>query len=339
MMQTTPVVGSAEAVVRNTGLMSATLDANKDLRVICNAVKRSVSLTTAVIASGADAEKIVAAAERMTVALLDEAGIDPTQRSEGHAAYAMTMEAVALTIETLAGTKRGAQILAEDVESASAAVLNLFKLLIKSKPVARIADVAWSGDIKESTALRLAICSAMSPLAILSSDYCFERDRKTCLVESAKLVARVAVKAADLVAPGQSSTSARSVLQQSLLNSCAKIYLSLWKREIERTKSLLMGMDSEKRLEVRRKMASEPVADLMSNLESRLDATFGALIEASMMIVPISEAEVARVEESKRVATDQKMRTRTPAAAPSGAPAAQSAEGAKPWIRKRRPDA
>lgn len=338
MMQATQAASSGGSV-RNTGLMSAALEANKDLRVICNAVKRSVSLTTAVIATGADAEKVVAAAERMTVALLDEAGIDPTQRSEGHATYAMTMEAVALTIETLAANKRGAQLLAEDIDAASASVLNLFKELIKSKPVAKIADVAWSGDIKESTALRLAICSAMSPLAILTSDYCFELDRKTCLVESAKLVARVAVKAADLVAPGQSSASARSVLQQSLLNSCAKIYLSIWKREIDRTKSLLMGMDASKRIETRTRMASEPVSELMANLESRLDATFGALVEASMMIVPISEAELVRVEEMKRAAADEKLRARSTGQKPQAPESVPAAESVKPWIRKRRPDA
>lgn len=296
MMQSNGV----DAPQRNKALLSAPQEASHDLRVICNAVKRSASLTTAVIATGADGETVVLAAERMTMALLDEAGIAPAQRSEGHAAYAMTMEAVAVTIEAIAANKRGARILAEDIDSATAAAVKLFSDLIKSKPVAKIADVAWSGDIKDASALRLAICTALTPLSVHMGDYCFERDRKACLVESAKLVASVAIEAADRLAPNGSSAAARSVLQQSLLNSCSKIYISLWKREVDRTKSLLNAMDPHTRHETRVRMSSEPLSLVMEPLAGRLDATFGALVEASMLIVPLSEDEALRTAPRSR---------------------------------------
>lgn len=275
---------------RNRALLSAPQEAKQDLRVICNAVKRSASLTAATIATGSDGEAVVNAAVRMTNVLLDEAGIPEAQRNEGHGAYAMAMEAVALTIETIASTKRGARVLAEDIDAASEAAIKLFSDLIKSKPVARIADAAWSSDIKESTALRLAICTALTPLSVHLGDYCFEKDRKACLIESAKLVASVAIKAAADLAPADAGSAARSVLQQSLLNSCSKIYLALWKRDVDRTKNLLQSMDPEGRRKARLAMAVEPVSTVMNPLASRLEATFGALIEASLLIVPISEA-------------------------------------------------
>lgn len=282
----------AAGPVRDPSLLAKPVEADYDLRVVCNAVKRSAALTTATIASESDAEMLIEAAEKLTQSLLDLAGVDRQKRVEGHGAYAMAMEAVALTIEALSTNKRGAALLAEDLDQVANDTKRLFLTLVKSKPVAKIADAAWSGDIGNASALRLAICSAMAPLTVTMTEYSFEIDRAACIRESAKLVGVQALAAAEAIAPGESSVAARSVLQQSLVASCSKVFHAIWRKESESTRARLRSMGADERAAERKRMADEGVAPLMAKLGARLDAAFSAVVESSLILVPDLHADL-----------------------------------------------
>lgn len=275
--------------LRNRSLMSAAQDARRDVRLICNAVKRSTSLTTAAIVTGVDGEALVHAAERMTLNLLAEAGISDAQQREGHAAYAMVMEAVAMSIDAVAQNKRGGKMLVADVDQMADGISKILLKLIQSKPVAKIADAAWSGDIRESSALRLTIFSALTPLAVHMGEFCFELDRRKCLVEIAREVAAVTVDLEKRFAPADASADARRVLQQTIINSCSKVLTSLWERESARVQAQLRAAGPEKQAEMRKAMAARPMSDLIEALVRRTRATMSALLEASMTIVPMDD--------------------------------------------------
>ncbi len=270
--------------------MSAAQDARRDVRLICNAVKRSTSLTTAAIVTGVDGEALVHAAERMTLNLLAEAGISDAQQKEGHAAYAMVMEAVAMSIEAVAQNKRGGKMLVADIDEMAEGISKILLKMVQSKPVAKIADAAWSGDIRESSALRLTIFSALTPLAVHMGEYCFELDRRKCLVEIAREVAAVTVDLEKRFAPAGASSDARRVLQQTIINSCAKVITSLWERESTRVQNQIRVSSPEKQVEMRKALAERPMAELVSALVHRTRATMSALLEASMTIVPVDDA-------------------------------------------------
>lgn len=271
---------------RNASLLARPAEADYDLRLVCNAVKRSAALTSATLATGSDAAMLVDAAERMTQSLLDLAGVEKRKRVDGHGSYAMAMEASALTLEALASTKRGAALLSADIDGAAKDANKLFATLVSSKPVARIADAAWSGDIKGATGLRLALCTAMAPLSVTLAEYSFEQPPAACIREAAKLVAKVAIGAADAIAPDEASPSARAVLQQSLVASCSKILLAIWRRETEVTVARLRSMGAKERAEERLRMSEAGVAEVIGRVSPRLEAAFAAVVDSSLDLVP-----------------------------------------------------
>lgn len=318
------------ALKREANLLSARDLAGHDIRLVCNAIKRSSALIAATLMSGRNGNEITSAAEKMTLALLKEAGVPPEAQREGHYAYAVTMEAVSVTLEAVAATARGRDLLANDLDRTADSAVGLFVELIKSKQVAKIADNAWSGDIANSTALRLAICTSLTPLSVAMTEFSFEQPPRQILQEAAKLVAKLGIAAADKIAPPQSSPAARTVLQQSMLNSCSKVFLAIWRAKSKFVTLELAGMSAGEQSEALRKLKSAPLADFMNEFAVRLEESFNAVVDISLDLVPLGE----QVPKGMR---EVKLEAATAMTAGPASPQVLSPEGQhkdKPWKRR-----
>lgn len=321
--------GEPVPIKRDPNLLSAPSLAAYDIRLVCNAIKRSAALLATALVTGSDSAEILRAAETMTLALLKEAGVPPEAQREGHYAYAVMMEAVSVTIEAVAATSKGRALIEADLARAANNAVGLFVELIRSKQVARIADTAWSGDIENSSALRLAICTSLMPLSVAMTEFSFGRQPKQILQEAAKLVAKTAISGADRISPPQATAAARTVLQQSMLNSCAKVFLAIWRAESQSAIRKLSAMPNQDRQAALAALSSRPLDELMQELGERLETSFSTVVDISLELVPLGD----------QIARDLKPSKLTPLQAvpkPNGTLQSENvvADTPKPWTRK-----
>jgi hypothetical protein len=275
----------SQASPRRTTFLSGVAEATIDIRKACNGIKRMTSLGAASMVMGMDPKQAVAAAEEMAFDVLKSIGFDVSDENRLAAVLPMMMEASALVLADAAYHAEEERLGKDALLQASRLGVAVLSEVAKSRAVAKMVETTYPADMDSVVALRLTAASAMASVAVEIAEFDYAHTPADCIKESSKIVVRAALDAANMLAPGQSSPSARLMLTQSLIQSAAKVYSAAW-RVVSQMEAARLDMLSEPALEASLSaMESRPLSELLAPVNQRFNSAFLAIAESAVELI------------------------------------------------------
>jgi hypothetical protein len=249
-------------------ILSGAADAAMAVRKACNGIKRMSTITVATMVAGVDAKEAVAASHGMAMAVLKSIGFDIDNAERVDAVLPMVLEATSTVLADAARHSKSWKFGGEELEKAASAGVATMSAVAKSRAIARMIEPGWPADIDTTTALRLAAASAMTQVAVEVSVFDFMHPQADCIKEAGRIVVKAATEAARDLAPPQSSSAARLMLTQNMIQSAARLYAAAW-----------------------RAAAADQVAELDALSDAACDARLQAMEKASLteLLAPVAK--------------------------------------------------
>ncbi len=282
-----PVVApETEGPARDRALLSQTYKSDFDVRKACNAIKRTSSLTSAAVLTGATPESLVALAETVSIQALERLGFDISKTTSLGSVMPMMLESVALVVGDAAHYGADEQEMGKAAEQ----IVKTMVEVSRTRSMRGAVEARWPEDMDNETAVRLSAILALTPVSIEIEGFDFFHKPSIALRHATRVVVLAAFEMVDELCPASASAHARSVFAQSALQSMGRLYASCWKREADTTVKALGAMSPAQRTKAAAEMAGRSFAEMMGPVDTRFAQTCADLNAASGLAVTAAAA-------------------------------------------------
>jgi hypothetical protein len=270
-----PPKAPAAPPAQRTRFLAAAQDQAGGVRKAANAIKRGASLVSAAIYTGDKPQDVIDLCESTTLDVMERLGYLSEGDSRWDSVMPIALDAISYVIAECA---RNGDSLTKSAQTAA----NLMVDMSRSKTAARIIESAWPSDIDNTTALRFSATVALSSIAAeLAASRLFQ-EMAPIVKEAGKLVVGVAVGSAKRILPEATSESVRVMFTQSLIQSAAKLYCAVARREaiktIESKPAEPVALDE---VAASPTVTKAEVADCLQRIGAQFSDGFNAIVASS----------------------------------------------------------
>ena len=265
--------------------LSGSEDADFNIRKACASMKRMSSIATACVLSGAEPKHLADRVEYISIEILKKLGFPTEDKRQIGALLAMVAEPVSIVVAEceVSGAPED-----EVIRSTSIIVSSMIEIA-RSKLASNIIIERYPADMGASTALRMSISSAITPVSVEAVDFDFCIGEGKCIKEASGQIIRAAFEAADFLAEEEASLSGKLSLTQSLLQAAGKIYAACFRKVATETRFLLEQMSDEEQAVKVGIMENTPAHEALRSVTERFHNLFDACVN---QYVEVPEVEI-----------------------------------------------
>lgn len=267
---------------RRGDFLTATYNADQDIRNTCNALKRLSSIVSASVATGCDFGELLNEVESISEEILQSFGFDADQLETGPSLMGMVADPVSRVVAEAAKAAVSVGEMAAIRQNTVRAIAGL----AKSKFVGRMVGQQFPQDISIVAALRVSAATSVATVASETALFDFYIGANRCIREAAIRINEAAFAAADYLAPSDASQASRVVLTQSLLQSAGTIYGSCFKQESVNMDRWLTSLEvDERRRQIDQLSRSSP-DQVLAKVNDGFQLRFDAVVNMAVEMVP-----------------------------------------------------
>lgn len=229
---------------RSTLLMSASVDANKDIRIICNGIKKTTALAAACVLTNIDAETICKQTDDISNKIIGKLGLSSSDTKSQESLLAIISEPVSLTLRDAA--LMGAT--SQEICAMGDKLVETMTSLARSKTVSQQISTRYASDIHSAIALRMTASAALAGVASEISEFDFFIGATNCMKEASKDITQMAFESADFLNLENSSVATRVMLTQSMITSAGKLYSACYRSVADKVRSEIESLPLDQAL-------------------------------------------------------------------------------------------
>lgn len=263
--------------VRRVNLISGVAEAAVDVRKACNGIKRMSALAGASAARGVPINKMVDAAQEVALGALKAIGYDVADEKRCASVLPMMLESASVVLAHVVEEGKF-----DDVDRAVEPALAAMVHTARSRLVSKSAEAAWPADMDSVMAMRLTTVAAIGQVAMEVDRFDFMHKPSECIKEATKFITESCAVAAAAIAPKGASGASRLVLSQTLVQSAARLYATVWQGVADQQAADLDAMSEPEREERLDVMAAAPLGDLLAAVHERFEVALAAVVESAI---------------------------------------------------------
>lgn len=266
--------------MKHVNFLSKSEDADFDIRRACNLLKKTSAVLSACIITKASPATLMTQIEQMSISILEKLGFNVDDKAMTGALLAMVSEPVSLVLyeATMSGATN------EFMLANAGRVIAAMTEFARSKIAAKLIDERYPNDIHVTTALRMSMAKALTPVMVEVSRFDFFQGESSCIKEASKVISKSAFEAADFIADKDASVSGQAMLTQTLLHSAGMLYSSCYKESAVIVKSSLMKLEVADRVLETERMSALPPHEVFKAITHKFHEMFDECINATMEI-------------------------------------------------------